>query len=82
MSRRQGNGSDRCQSRFTVRVCRLVFSVQEALQALLYSLTGSGTTWGVDKLWIQVEGTRRGPVGEQTATTGLEAGLQDLTQLW
>jgi len=40
---------------------------------------GYGAGGGVDKLRVQVEGSGRGPA---RGLTGLQAGLEDLTQLW
>lgn len=77
----QGYDSDWRRHQLAV-IGSLVLSSQDVLQALLQHRTGSSSTRGVDELWIQVEGTGRGSAGQLSATTRLQASLQDPPQLW
>lgn len=45
-------------------------------------MVSCGATRGVDELWVQVEGARRGSASELGPAASLEASLEDLTQLW
>lgn len=72
---REGNHPDGRQTQLAVAPA-LVLPLQEALQALLQHLIGSGSTGGVDELWVQVEGS----AGQLSTATGPEAGLEDRAQ--
>lgn len=79
LSWRERHGPEGRQRSFAVTA-----AVQEHLQTLLQCgvaspytncSSNSSRTRGVDELGVQVEGAGRGPAG-------LEASLEDLTQLW
>lgn len=60
--------------------------LQEGLHTVLQRLgacCGRGlVVQGLGELWVQVEGSGRGPAGHHAPAAGLQPGLEDLAQLW